>query len=165
MSIKWPLSPGSLQPEDFRRFAPLGYAAIADAYRFGYFDIPRLRKLLIEPDVAPSEPSELLMTFLNTAETFDRTRDVREELERLSAADTSRRPPLWMLLARLIIDEYTDPSEVAPMLRDVYEDLENPPEMKPFSMSWGQPPPPNSENSGATIIASLSDYLVQHGVV
>jgi len=154
---------GSLQAEDLGRFAPLGYPAIADAYRLGYMKIPALRKLFEKPGVAISEPSKLLTIFLNTAATFDRGRDIGEELDRLKAKDTSGRPPLWMLLARIIIEKYHDPSEALQMLEYVFEDADYPTGIEPFRL-YNNPPPPGVENPGANAIASLNDYLVKHGV-
>jgi hypothetical protein len=162
MDVKWPLYPGSLRAEHLWRFEPVGYPALADGYRLGCIDIRTLLKFFGRSSAVISEPSNLLITFLNTAGTFDRKRDVGEELDRLSAADTSHRPPLWMLLARMIVDTYDDPSQALQMLEYVYEDTGDPEDMKPFKL-YGLPPP-KGPDPGSKVIASLQDFLVKHGV-
>lgn len=162
MDHEWPFYPGALQAECFRRFAPLGYTALADGYRLGYIDMTTLRRLFATPDIATSEPSDLLGIFLKTFETFDRKRDIGEELNRLSAEDTLVRPPLWMLLARIIVEKINDPSKALQTLQYVYDDVGNPTEMKPFTL-YGGPPPPGLDPGGQTI-AALKDFLDEHGV-
>jgi hypothetical protein len=161
MDVKWPLYPGALQAGHLWRFVPIGYAALADGYRLGFIDIPSLLVFFDRPGAAVSDPSDLLLIFLKTAGTFDRTRDVGEELERLSVADASQRPPLWMLVARMIIDTYDNPSEALQMLEYVYEDTGDPEDMKPFRLYRL---PPEGPDPGRKIIASLDEFLVAHGV-
>ncbi len=114
------------------------------------------------PEFAVRPPSELLETFLRTRSSFDRVRDIQEELDRLSGSDEERRPSLWMILARLIISRYSDHYEALVVLQQIYQMFGAPEEMRPYTL-YGGSSTDDALLPTDTIVANLDAHLKGHG--
>lgn len=109
----WPLISGGVTANLLRRFAPVGFGALAQARSLGFLHDAELRKIVTE-EISRTAPA--LMIFLSTAHIFNRELDIRDELNRLAHDDDPEAEPLWVVLSRIIVDEYDDPDEIVRML-------------------------------------------------
>ncbi|HTD34850.1 MAG TPA: hypothetical protein VK665_14370, partial [Candidatus Elarobacter sp.] len=103
----WPLVPGGLSYDVLMPFLPIGFTALAEARSLGFLRDDELKAIV----AAEGRPAPDLMIFLNTASTFDRDRDIAEELARLGRDDRRGAPPLWMILGKIIVDTYASPND------------------------------------------------------
>jgi len=92
---------------------------------------------------------------------FDRKRDIEEELRRLSLRDMAGGYPLWMLLARLILDQYESPPEALGMLEDLFQWCDHPEDLRPFTLYHVGS---QDRGSAADIIRGLDELLQKAGV-
>jgi hypothetical protein len=154
----WPTAPGALSVEDLRRFKPLNYTPVAQAYALGFLDSATL-KALVSEDMMRTPSSDLVL-FLSTSSMFDRKRDIEEELRRLSRLDPPDARPLWMLLARLIVDECDDPANAIAMLEEIYQWCDRPEDLWPYTLYA-------DSQAGATpadVVRNLGDFLHRQNV-
>ena|ERR1700736_3750178 len=131
----WPLLPGALTAKMLRPFAPIGYDAIAQAYDLGFINQTELGNVVRE-NLLPTE-SPYLRIFVDTASTFDRQRDIQEELGRLAREHASG-PPLWTVLARVILESYDDSDEAVRTLQQLYQWTGEPEALRPFTLIGGE---------------------------
>jgi hypothetical protein len=158
----WPLYENALAAADLQSFAPLNYGVLAKALDLGLIDQRALVEGLAVPGFAVAPPSDLLEVFLRTSSEFDRRRDIQEELERLSLADDEKRPPLWMILARLILLRHLNADEALRVLQELFQELGAPEQMAPYTL-YGVACNETEPKSAASIVASLASYLSQSG--
>ena len=130
----WPLFEGALTADDLRPFSPLGYRLLARALDLGLMNQGTLIDGFSRPGFAVAPPSTMLDVFLRTSSSFDRRRDIQEELDRLARSDDDKCPSLWMILARLILSRYADQYEALRILQEVYQVLGAPEEMRPYTL-------------------------------
>jgi hypothetical protein len=116
------------------RFAPISYSSLAAARSLGFLDDSELRSIL-RRGLAPNAPD--LALFLDTASTFNRDRDIAEELDRLARLEPASTTPLWAILGRIIIDEYDDPNKAVQTLEDLYQWFDHPAELRPYTLYVG----------------------------
>jgi hypothetical protein len=159
----WPLCVGALTPKYLDRFRPLNYSVLAHAFEIGLVDHHTLADGFSKPGFAAAAPSKLLEIFLKTSSYIDRTRDIQEELCRLSAFDDKKRSALWMILARLILDNYPNPDEALRILQEVFQELGLPPAMRPFTLYGDADDSGSAASRSATaLIARLDRFLTAH---
>jgi hypothetical protein len=131
----WPFVSGGLTADVLRPFAPLGFGAVSDAHRLEILKDVELRRLIRDGLLCHETP--MLALFLDTASTFDRRRDISEELARLALGDSSGTAPLWMILGRIILQEYSDTDAAVQTLEDLYGWSDYPVELRPFTLYAG----------------------------
>jgi hypothetical protein len=158
----WPLIPGLFDNEVPARLLPLGFGAVADAYRTGLLSREGLIRLTRLRGGTQPEPSELLVTFLKPS-WIDRSRDIEEELARLAACGDNLRPALWMILARMILSRYSDSAEALTMLQVLFDSVGAPSELKPYTLYGGESTD-GSPSAMRARIAQLSQLLKRRGL-
>ena len=129
----WPLVRDGLTPDLVSFALPLSFGEIEEAFRVGMLSIPSLRDFLDHEGTTITPPSELLLIFLRTASTFDRQRDIEEELRRLASREQRKRP-LWKVLAVLIVRRNLDEKSKLYVLEDLYQKFGAPTELAPYTL-------------------------------
>jgi hypothetical protein len=156
----WPLLPGALTADLLQPFARVGYEAVAQAHRLGFLEQGELSRM-ISTHLFPTEPA-LLRTFLRTASYIDRRLDISEELQRLAREDRSAKPPLWMLVARIIVEHYRDAASALSTLQDLYQWCDAPSALSPYTL-FGRPNP-DGRSHAEQIVRELDAMLRKSGV-
>lgn len=128
----WPLIPGALKADVLRPFAPLDAKIVAEAYELGFLNQSQLLDLVNTGVFSPQ--SQYLSTFLKTASYIDRRRDISDELKRLASRSEQSAPPLWMVLARLIIQHYNDTDKALETLEQLYQWCDAPSALRPYTL-------------------------------
>ena len=130
----WPLAPGTLQLDVLRPVLPLSFNQLSEAFQFELISLGDLDEILRTKGATVGEPSELLRTFLRTVAIFDRGRDVQEELDRLAALEGHVRPPLWKVLAALIVRRNVDDKTKLYALESLSQTFGRPAQLIPYTM-------------------------------
>jgi hypothetical protein len=138
----WPLIPGAVRLTVLDDALPLSFEQLAEAFRRELLSIDGLSEIIQCSNATVNEPSELLKTFLRTSSTFDRARDVQEELNRLALSEQRVRPPLWKVLAMLITRRPVDDVTKLYALESLFQTFDQPAELRPYTMygDIGKPP-------------------------
>jgi hypothetical protein len=149
--------PGALRVEDLRAFAPVSYRSIAEARELGVIDDQEIGRAMRE-GLFSAVPDDLRI-FYATAHYIDRKRDIAEALERLAHNEGDGATPLWMLLARLILQQYgQDPNSAVNMLEDLYQWCHQPQALRPFTLYAG------AYRSTAETVGELDTFLRSRGL-
>ncbi|MDB5070345.1 MAG: hypothetical protein JWM87_1456 [Candidatus Eremiobacteraeota bacterium] len=153
----WPLIAGALSANDLRQFAPLEFTALSQAYDLGFVDDSELASA-IAAGLARSQPHDLEL-YLRTRAIFDRKRDIEEELRRLSLLDPPGSRPLWIVLARMILQHYSDAGQAVSMLEQLYQWCDRPEDLRPFTLYGGR-----ESETAADQVSRLDRLLRERGV-
>jgi hypothetical protein len=156
----WPLVPGALGADVLRPFAPLNAKTVAQAYELGFLNQSQLTDIVDMGLI--STQSQYLTTLLKTASYIDRRRDISDELHRLASRGDDSAPPLWMLLARLIIQHYEDTDAALETLEQLYQWCDTPSALRPYTL-FGRPNFSGVSRS-RQIVGELDDVLRRSGV-
>jgi len=156
----WPLTKGALTAQYLAPFAPIRAQAVLDAFNLEFLDIAALKDLIIGG--LTRTKSDLLRIFVETAATFDRTLDIRTELETLARVEIAEgidSPQLWMILARLILTHYHDSNRAIQLIEHLFSFTDYPEELRPFTLY-------SSRNSDTTAMSvrGLNDLLQGYGL-
>lgn len=128
----WPLERYALTPSVLNDFSGISLKAIAQAFSLELLSADTLAILVSSRKLEVNEKS-LLRVFLRTAGTFDRRRDLQDELDRIATIELSNKPELWCYLARLVINRYPEAGSALRHLGYVYDALGSPPALLPYT--------------------------------
>lgn len=156
----WPLVEGSLTADTLRPFAPIACAAALDALKLGFLTVTGIAELIQENLL--NRESVQLRRYVETADVFDRRSDIQQELEHLAAAEVQTFPPLWMILARMILTAYPSSDDAVETLEQLYEFADFPSDLRPFTL-YGSPVSDGGSTTKQTT-QDLDEYLKRAGL-